>query len=157
MAFSQSSYLPLEKAVVLHLNKLESPSPKWFMPSLVEIGYNWCKGSGKEDFEILSVYFCYFAISSPLKKGLSHSSEQIWIIFTQAGFVPIVVKIGSVVLKKWMKMWKVYRQTDERTDDGRQAIRIQCSYLSFQIIWAKILAVALTSSVVTQCNGVHVS
>ena len=34
-----------------------------------------------------------------------------------------------------MKMWKVYRQTDRQTDDGRQVIRK--AHLSFQLRWAK--------------------
>ena len=144
-----------------------------------KFGWNWISGSGEEDFKILSMYFHYFIIISPWKKGgafhlkktwipftqiylvqslveigpvvlekkmfkrcqfifiisklsplwegLSPSFEQTWIPFTQEDFVPSLVEIGPVVLEKKMKMWKVYRQTDGRTDgrtdDGRQVIR----------------------------------
>ena len=32
------------------------------------------------------------------------------------------VEIDPVVLEKKMKIWRVYRQTDGQTDNGRQAI-----------------------------------
>ena len=34
-----------------------------------ELGWNWPSGSGVEDFWISSMYFCYFVIISPWKKG----------------------------------------------------------------------------------------
>ena len=53
--------------------------------------------------------------------------------------MPSLVEIGPVVKEKKMKMWKVYRQTDGRTDgqtdDERQVIRK--AHLSFQLRWAK--------------------
>ena len=61
--------------------------------------------------------------------------EQTWIPFTQGYFVPSLVEIGPVILEKKMKMWKVYRQTDGRTDDRQQVIRK--AHLSFQLRWAK--------------------
>ena len=33
--------------------------------------YNWPFGSGEEDFQILSMYFRYFVIISPLEKGIA--------------------------------------------------------------------------------------
>ena len=73
---------------------------------------------------------------------IGSSFEQTWIPFTQGCFVPSLVEIGPVVLKKKMKMWKVYRQTDGRDrqtdgqiDDGRQVIRK--AHLSFQLRRAK--------------------
>ena len=50
-------YLPMEKGQALHLNKLESTSPKF--------GWNWLSGSGEEDFKILLTNFFYFVIISP--------------------------------------------------------------------------------------------
>ena len=41
------NYLPLKKDVALHLNKLESPSPR---DTLCQIGRNWPSGSEEEDF-----------------------------------------------------------------------------------------------------------
>ena len=101
--------LPLEKGGVLHLNKLESPSPKdvlcqvWL--KLAQWFWRWrfCQ--------------CIFAISqlSPFAKGRGPSTEQTWIPFTQGWFVPSLVEIGPLVLKKKMDMWKVYRRTDGQT------------------------------------------
>ena len=47
------------------------------------------------------------------------SFEQTWIPFTQGCFVPSLVEIGPVVLKK-MKMWKVYdnANNDDDNDDN---------------------------------------
>ena len=75
------------------------------------------------------------------------SFEETWIPLTQGCFVPSLVEIGPVVLEKKMKMWKVYRRmdgrtnrrtdrrTDRQTDDGWQVIRK--AHLSFQLRWAK--------------------
>ena len=64
---------------------------------------------------------CIFTISllSPLWEGRGPSFEHTWIPFTQGYFVPSLVEIGPVVLEKKMKMWKVHRQTDGRTDRRR--------------------------------------
>ena len=43
-----------------------------------------------------------------------------------------MVEIAPVVLEKKMKIWKVYRRTD---NDGQQVIRK--AHLSFQLRWAK--------------------
>ena len=46
------------------------------------------------------MYFRYFVIISPWKRGGGHSFEQTWIAFTQGCFVPSLVEIGPVVLEK---------------------------------------------------------
>ena len=56
--------LPLEKGEDLHLNKLESPSPKYTL-----FRWNWPSGSGEEDFKNLSIYFRNFVIISPGKRA----------------------------------------------------------------------------------------
>ena len=78
---------------VLHLNKLEFPSPE---DASCQI---WPSGSGEEHFKICQ---CIFTISklSPLGKGWGPSFEQTWLPFTQGCIVPSLVEIGSVVLKK---------------------------------------------------------
>ena len=45
--FFIKNYLPLEKGVTLHLNKLEFPSPK---AACSIFGVNWPSGSSEEDF-----------------------------------------------------------------------------------------------------------
>jgi hypothetical protein len=57
-------YLPLEKDLALHLNKLEFPSPKIICD---KFDLFWTAGSG-EDFQKLSVSFYSFAIISPWKR-----------------------------------------------------------------------------------------
>ena len=61
------------------------------------------------------MYFRYLVIISPWRRA-GRSFEQTWIPFTQGCFVPSLVEIGPVVLKKKMKMWKVYRRTDRQKD-----------------------------------------
>ena len=51
---------------------------------------------------------------------IGSSFEETWIPFTQGCFVPSLVEIGSVVLKKKMKMWKVY-DNDDDTDNANNA------------------------------------
>ena len=48
------NYLPFEKGVALHLNKLEYPSPK---DALCQFGWNWpsTRGSGEEDENVKSL------------------------------------------------------------------------------------------------------
>ena len=115
------NYLSWEKGGALYLNKLESPSPK---NALCQV---WLK---------LAQWFWrrrFFNVG----KGRGPSFEETWILFAQGYFVPNLVEIGPVVLEKKMKMWKVYRQTDGRTDNGRQVIRKV--HLSFQLRWAENL------------------
>ena len=65
--------------------------------------------------------FCIFTIllSSPLGKGRCPAFEQTLIPFTQRCLLPSLVEIGSVVLEKKMKMWKVYWQVDRQTMDNK--------------------------------------
>ena len=63
------------------------------------------------------MYFLYFVIISPWKRA-GPSFEQTWIPFTQGCFVSSLVKIGSVVLKKKMKMWKVHDNANNDNDDN---------------------------------------
>ena len=95
----------------------------YFVPSLGKIGPVVLE---KKIFKSCQFIFVNSRLS-PLWEGRGPSFEQTWIPFTQGYFVPSLVEIGLVVLEKKMKMWKVYRQTDGRTDgwtnDGRQVIR----------------------------------
>ena len=70
-----------------------------------KFGWNWPSGSGEEVefFLILSMYFCYFEINSPWKRGASF--EQTWIPLAQGCIVPSLVKIGPEVLEK--KIFKI--------------------------------------------------
>ena len=99
-----------------------------------KFGWNWLSGSGEEDFFNFVNVFSLFRNYLPLEKGRALFKKKTWINFTQEfGWN------GPMVLEKKMKMWKVYRGTDARTDrqtdDGRQVIRK--AHLSFQLRWAK--------------------
>ena len=74
------NYLLLEKCGILHLIKLESPSPE---DALCHFGWNWPFESGEEAFLLISSIYL-FAISqlSPLGKGRGSSFEQTWIPFS---------------------------------------------------------------------------
>ena len=111
--------------------EIKFPSRKDALCRLVEIGEVVLKK------KILKVCLCMFAICFylPLEKVVALSFEQTWNPITQECFVPRLVEIGPVVLEKKIKMWKVYRQTDGRTDDGQHVIRK--ANLSFQLWWAK--------------------
>ena len=50
--FILSYYLPLKKGVVLHLKKLESPSPK---DGLYQVWFNMSRGSGGEEENVKSL------------------------------------------------------------------------------------------------------
>ena len=103
----------------------------YFVQSLVKIGQVVLE---KKIFKSCQFIFIIFKLS-PLWEGRGPSFDQTWIPFTQGYFVPSLVEIGPVVLEKKIKMWKIYRQTDGQTDDGRQVVRK--AHLSFQLRWAK--------------------
>ena len=64
-------------------------------------------------------YFIFvISLLSPSRKRCGPLFQETWVPFTQGCFVPSIVEIGPVILEK-MKMWKVYRQRDRRTDDKR--------------------------------------
>ena len=92
----------------LYLNKLESPSPK---AALCKVWLKLARWIWRKKF---TFHKCIFAFFSPCKRAWPYISKNACDKF---------VAIDLVVLEKKMKMWKVYRQTDGRTDDGRQAIR----------------------------------
>lgn len=54
----------------------------------------------------------------PFKVGLGPSLEQTWILLAVECFVLCFVKIGPVVLKKKMNMWKVYNDNNDDTNNG---------------------------------------
>ena len=59
------NYLQIDMGVALHLNNLESLS---LMDALCKVCINWPIGSGEDEFQISSMYFCYYIIISPRKR-----------------------------------------------------------------------------------------
>ena len=90
-------YLPLKKAVALHLNKLESPLPK---DVCAKFGWNWPSGSREGDFlKILWIQIYYFAITSTWRRAWPF----IWTILNSlypSIFLPSLFEIGPVVLER---------------------------------------------------------
>ena len=109
---------------------LEKGSWLFIMFFWINLNSLYLSGSGGKDFKILSMYFCYFSIISPLKRVWAF----IWINLNplyQRILCVNLVETGPVVLEE-MKMWKVCRKKDRQTiDDGQQAIRK--AHLSFQL------------------------
>ena len=108
------------------------PFTQWcFVLSLVEIGPGVLE---KKIFKFVNL-FLLFPNYLPFGKAMALHLKKLESPLPRD---TNLVKIGPVVLEKKMKMWKVYRQTDGRTDgqtdDGRQVIRK--AHLSFQLRWA---------------------
>ena len=122
-------YFPLEKGVALHLNKLESSSPK---NALCHI---WLKLAlwflRRWFFKFVNI-FLLFPYYLPLEKGVALHLNNAWIPITQGCFVPSLFEIGPVVLERKMKMWKVYRQTDwwRITTDNRWSEKLTRDFSS---------------------------
>ena len=95
-------YLLYENWLVLHLNKLESHSPK---DALCQISLKLAKRFWRGRFLIFRKCIFAFWKLSPLGKGQSPSFEQTWIPFTQECIVQSLVEIGPLLLeKKILKM-----------------------------------------------------
>mgnify|MGYP003686116863 CR=1 FL=1 len=84
--------------MVLHLNKTESHSPKDALCKVCLKLAQWFWR--RRFFLILSMYFRYFVIISPLEKGQGPSFEQNWIPFNQRCLVPSLVEISLVVQER---------------------------------------------------------
>ena len=87
--------------MVLHLNKLESPTPK---DALWQVWLKLVQWFLRRRFLNLSMYFCYFIIFCP-------SFEQTW----NPSPKDALCQVWLVLLKK-MKMWKVYDNTNDTND-----------------------------------------
>ena len=66
------------------------------------------------------MYFRYFVIISPWRRAGPFIHNKIWIPSTQGCFVWSLVEIGSLVLEKKPKKWKVYNDTNNNDDDGQR-------------------------------------
>ena len=91
------NYLPLEIGGALHLNKLESPSPK------NALSQGWLKlvqwFLKRRFFNFVDV-FSLFRNYLPLEKNRDLHLISIWVRFTKRCIVTNFVEIGPVVLEK---------------------------------------------------------
>ena len=148
------NYFPLEKGGGLHLNKLESPSPK---DALCKVWFNWPSGSGEEGFFYFINVFLLFGNYLPLEKDgalhlyrLEFSSPtdalcQDWLrlvlekdrtlYLTKLEFPSPKDALCQVWLKWAQRFWrrKVYRQMDRRrtTGDQKSSLELQRTFFIF--------------------------
>ena len=90
------NYLPLEEGVALHLNKLESTSPK---DALCQVWLKLAQWFWRRFLIFSSMYFGFFIIISPWKRVWPF----IWTnlnLPTKGCFVLSLVEIGLVILEK---------------------------------------------------------
>ena len=90
-------YLSFEEDLALHLNKLESPSPK---DDLYKVWLNLAQLFWRRWFLNDPTPILHFLLLSPLWRGPGPSFEQTWIPFTQRWFVLRFIQFGPVVLEK---------------------------------------------------------
>ena len=110
-------HLPLKNGVVLHLNKLEFPSSKDALCTvLLKLARWFLRWRFWNFFHIFTLFRNYL----PFGKRRGPSFEQTWILFTQGFFGLTLIGIDPVVLEKKMKMSNVYRQTEIRRIGGRR-------------------------------------
>jgi hypothetical protein len=105
---------PLKRTWPFIWTNLDSLHPRIIC---IKFDWIWPAGSGEEDFFFIQCIFTLL-LSPPLREGLSPSFEQTWIPSPQGWFVPSLVKIGQVVLKKFFK-WP-------------QSFSYFCDYLPFE-------------------------
>ena len=105
-----------------------------------KFGWHWVNGSGEEDFYISSMYFHYFVIISPWKKGRFLHLKKLESPSPKDALWQVWLKLTQWFMRRRWKCEKFTdRQTDGQTDgrtynDGRQVIRK--AHLSFQLRWA---------------------
>ena len=89
------NHLPLETGWVLHLPKLESPSPK---DALYQVWSKLAQLFWRRRFLNFVNVFSLFLYYLPLKKRWGPSFEQTRILITQGCIVRSLIEIGPVVL-----------------------------------------------------------
>ena len=104
------NYLPFEKRVVLHVNKLDFPPLK---DALCQVRLKLAQWFWKRFLNLVSVFSLFRIKLSPIGKGHDPSFEQTWIPYTLGCFVQSLVEIGPVILENKMEMWKVYNDVDD--------------------------------------------
>ena len=111
--FSLFWCLLLENSATLHLNKIESPSPK---DAFYQV---WLK-LAQWNFVYVFLLFRYY-----------HLSFWAWpFVFTNLNplFVPSLVEIGPLVLETKIKMWKVKDNINHDNNDDRHRINLTWAF-----------------------------
>ena len=121
-------YLSLEKGGVLHLNKLEFPSPK---NALCQVWLKLAQWLWRRSLNFVNI-FSLFHNYLPLKMGVALHLNKLESPSSEDALCQFYFKL---VLWFWRRRWKCEKFTERHTDGGRQAIRK--ALLSLQLRWAK--------------------
>ena len=89
MLVKKCYHLLLEKDVILHLNQLESPSPK---DALCQVWLKLAQWFWRRRFKMLSIYFRYFL---PQEKGVAPHLEKINLLHPSNVFCQVCLKLAQ--------------------------------------------------------------
>ena len=118
-------HLPLEKGILLHLNKHESTSPTdAFWSSFIEIGTVVLQ---KMFLNFINEFTLYFLFISPFGKSCN-PFEQTWITFARECFVISLVEID------WRKRWWNLKKLTDLQTNGRLTKEDQKSSIELQLM-----------------------
>ena len=86
-----------------------------------KFAWTWPSGSGEDFFKNIVNVFLLFHIYLRLEKSVALHLNKLEFPTPKDALWQIWLKLAhAMVLKKKMKMWKFYRQTDRRTDGDRR-------------------------------------
>ena len=122
------NYLPLEKGVTLHFNRLEPPSPK---EALCQGWLKLAQWFWRNIFLNFVNVFSRFHNYLPLKKGVAVYFNNSEPPSSKATLCQVWLKLAHWFLRRW----KCEKFADRRADDGQQTFRK--AHFSFQLRWAK--------------------
>ena len=105
-------YIPLEKGVALHLNKLESPSPK---DALCQVWFKLAKWFWRRRFLNIFNIFYSFRYYLPLEKGVALHLNKLESPPLKDALCQVWFEIGPVVLEKKLKMCKRQTRGDQKS------------------------------------------
>ena len=118
-------YLPLEKSRALHLNKLESPSPK---DALCKVWLKLAQWFWRRRFFNFFNVFSLFCNYLPLEKGMALHLNKLESPLSKDALCHVWLKLAQWF---WRRRWKCEKFTDRQTDNRRKVIRK--AHLSFQM------------------------
>ena len=124
------NYLPLEKGGVLHLNKLESPSPK---DALCQVWLKLAQWFWRRRFLNFIKVFSLFRNYLPLERGSALHLNKLDSPSPKDAFCKVWLKLAQWFWRRFFKFRQfIFAMTDRRTDRQRTK-----GDLSFQLRWAK--------------------
>ena len=127
-------YLPLEKGIALHLNKLESPSTK---NALCQVCLKLTQWFWRRRFLNFVNVFSLFRNYLPLEKG-GALLKKLESPSPKDALCQVWLKLAQWFWRRWWKCEKFTTTTMTPTTDNGQ-ILIRKAHLSLRLRWAKII------------------